>query len=143
MSADLREAIGRYLDHAATPAEIARVEAALLDDAAARIFAEELLLRDLLRHAPPEVPPAEVIARWEAAILGELDEGEAPSWFGQTLELIGWSIRGPALSMSGGSELARVSRDALRYSMPSRTPPKPKAWWRRALGVRLPGRKAP
>lgn len=134
--APLRAAIGRYLDATATAAERAAVEAALLGEDAARIFAEEILLRDLLRHAPPEVPPDEVVARWEAAILGELDAADAPSWFGQTLELIGWSLRGPALSLSGGPELARVSRDALRYSLPSRKPPPQKAWWRRALAWR-------
>lgn len=137
MSDDLRQAIGRYLDHTASPAEVARVEQALVSDEAAQIFAEELLLRDLLRHAPPEVPPAEVVARWEAAIIGELDVEDAPSWFGQTLDLLGWSMRGPALSASTGADLARVGFDSLRYSMPSTKPPKKKPLWRRALGFRL------
>lgn len=133
MSDDLRAQIGRYLDGAATAADRRAVEQALLDDATARIFAEEALLRDLLRHAPPEVPPAEVLARWEAAVIGELEsiEDDAPGWFTQTLTALGWSFRGAALSLDAGVEVTRLSMTGVREALPRREPPPP--LWRRLL----------
>jgi anti-sigma factor RsiW len=133
MSEALRARIGRYLDGQATAAERSAVEQALLEDATARIFAEEVLLRDLLRHAPPEVPPAEVVARWEAAVLGDLESADedAPGWFTQTLDALGWSFRGAALSLDAGAEVTRLSMTGVRSALPKREPPPP--LWRRLL----------
>lgn len=129
----LRAQIGRYLDGLATTADRTAVERALLEDATARVFAEEVLLRDLLRHAPPEVPPAEVVARWEAAVLGELEsaDDDAPGWFTQTLSALGWSFRGAALSLDAGAEVTRLSMTGVRTALPKREPPPP--LWRRLL----------
>ncbi|MCA9542393.1 MAG: hypothetical protein KC620_26030 [Myxococcales bacterium] len=139
MSDALRDQIVRYLDGAASASERAALERSLLDDAVARLFAEELLLRDLLRHAPPEVPPAEVMARWEAAVLGELGAEDQPEarWFSQVMETIGWSLRGPALSINtAGTGQARRGLATLLYGVPVRREPPPKPWWRRALAWR-------
>lgn len=138
MSDALREQVARYLDGAATARERAALEAALLDEAVARVFAEELLLRDLLRHAPPEVPPEEVLARWEAAVLGQLDaDADALGWLAQAVEALGWSVRGPALSLStAGAESARAGLSTVRYSVPRGDRPARPPWWRRVLRLR-------
>lgn len=142
MSATLQDQIARYLDGVASPQERAAVERALVDDDAARVFAEELLLRDLLRHAPPEVPPEEVVARWEAAVLGELDlsDEETPGWLRNVLGALAWSVRGPAMSVNASStDMARLGMSTLRQSLPgagARAPKRKKALWRRVLAWR-------
>jgi len=139
MSDDVKARIARYIDGVATAKERAALERALIDDEVARLFAEEMLLRDLLRRAPPDVTPAEVIARSEAAVLGELmvDDEEVPGWFTQALDAVGWSIRGSAMPFrAAGLEPARMGWSTLRHGMPvSREAPR-KPWWRRALGWR-------
>ncbi len=144
MSAELRDQIARYIDGRASSRERAALERAMVDHDVARLFAEELLLRDLLRHAPPEVPPEQVVARWEAAVLGELDlaSEDTPGWFSQALEGLGWTVRGPAMSLAASGATARLAMSTLRSGLPSRgdtlaTAPKAKkAWWRRALSWR-------
>lgn len=120
-----RDAVVRYLDQTASAAERAALERALVtDEALSAALGEELLLRHLLRHAPPEVPPTEVVARWEAAVLGELAPAEGPGWFTQAVEAFGWSVRGPALAVTAGPDLVR------------RAPRRP--WWRRLLARGTP-----
>ncbi len=136
MSGSLRAQIDRYVDGTASAAERRAVERALVDDAEAmRLLGEALLLRALLQHAPPEVPPEEVVARWEAAVLGELQgaaEGDS-GWFGQALDSLGWSVRGPALSVStAGAAPVWRGVQTLRYGLGSAPPPK-RSIWRRAL----------
>lgn len=133
---DLRAAIGRYLDGGARPGERAAVERALLDEAGAQLLAEELLLRHLLAHAPPEVPPEAVVARWEAAVLGQVaaenaENTVADGWFDTALDVFGWSVRGPALAMNTAG--ARAARDGLTAALNGvpKTPADP--LWRRAL----------
>ncbi len=137
MSEVLRTQVGRYLDGAASAAERDALERALVDAEVARLFAEELLLRDLLRHAPPEVPPEEVVARWEAAVLGELDAAaeDAPGWITRALAGFDWSLRGPAMTFSAAGALGA---SALRFGPQRRRSleaPK-KSWWRRAWAWR-------
>lgn len=134
----LRAVIGRYLDGGARPGERRAVERALLDDAVAQVFAEELLLRHLLRHAPPDVPPADVVARWEAAVLGQVEQATAagtdgPGWFETALDAVGWSLRGPSLAVNtAGARAARTGLSTVLYGAPA-TPAPPKPLWRRAL----------
>ncbi len=135
----VRAAVGRYLDGGARPGERRAVERALLDDAVAEVFAEELLLRHLLRHAPPDVPPEAVVARWEAAVLGQVAEdadaarADGPGWFDSALDAVGWSLRGPSLAVStAGARAARTGLSTVLYGAP--TTPAPKTpLWRRAL----------
>lgn len=134
---ELRDIIARYLDGACSADERATIERALLDDGVARAFAEEVLFRDLVRRAPPDVPPDEVLARWEAAVVGALDAEaaeDAPPWFTQALDAIGWSVLGPAMSVTTrGADLARMGLSSVRYGLPrGRVAPR-RPWWRRVL----------
>lgn len=134
----MREAIARYLDGEASAAEREAVERALLDEDAGRLLAEALCLRHLLTHAPPLAPPPDVLARWEAAVLDALDEAEAPApgrWLDAALDALGWTVRGPALSLSAaGTAQAREGLSTLRYGLPAlRDKPPPRPWWRRVL----------
>jgi len=134
-----RDRIAAYLDGTLPTRERSALERALVtDEEVAQLFGEELLLRDLLRHAPPEVPPAEVLARWEAALMGALDaeDDETPGWVTQALGGLGWTVRGPALSMStAGAGPSLQGLSTLRYGLPSREPRPP--MWRRLLSRAL------
>ena len=126
----LRALVARYLDGAASAAERAGVERALVDDAAvAHALAEELLVRHLLRHLPPEALAPELLGRFEAAVLAELSPEEAPGWLSQAVSALSWTVRGPALSVANGPDLVRLGLASLR--------PAPRApWWRRVWRLR-------
>lgn len=134
----LRAQIVRYLDGVASADERAAVERALLGPEAATIIAEELALRDLLRRAPPVDPPPSLVARWEAAVLGAVERSADPAdagdrgWLDRALDAVGWSVRGPALSVTAaGTAPARSGLSTLRYGVPvRRAEPKPPLWRR-------------
>lgn len=140
----LRAQIVRYLDGVASADERATVERALLGPEAATIIAEELALRDLLRQAPPLDPPPALVARWEAAVLDVVEQSAAPAdaegrgWLDRALDAVGWSVRGPALSVTAvGTAPARSGLSTLRYGVPvRRAEPKPPLW-RRLLALGL------
>lgn len=139
----LRASMARYLDGVASASERAAVERALIDDAAAVMFAEELALRDLLRNAPPLEPPDALLARWQAAVgqaVAEAHATEAASggWLGRALDALGWSVRGPAMTVTtAGAGPARTGLSTLRYGVPLPvSEPKPPLW-RRLIGRSL------
>lgn len=124
MGDDLRTLVARYLDGAATSAERAVVERRLLDDDVARLLAEEVVMRDMLRATPPLDVPAEVVERWEAAVLDSVTADQAlvpverPGWFGQTLSVFGRGLGAASDALApAGAGLARLSARAAQVTV--------------------------
>ncbi len=141
------ERIEAYLSGRLGLEETARLEAELLEQGeVARLFSEELMMRELLGTMPPDEAPDGLTARIEAALpLGvappmsaeqaaeEAARGNAVlEKLGLALEGASWSVRGPAMAFSAlGGDSGRRRAAA---------PPK-KPFWRRAAGLVLKRRK--
>lgn len=109
----LRDLVARYLAGGCSPDEREALERALVRDDVARVFGEELLLRDALRHAPADDPAPELVARWESAVLDAVAEDTRPRtrWWSAASEALGWAA--PARAVPGNAGLTGFS--ALRF----------------------------
>ena len=145
MSQKLEERIDAYLEGALPPEEAERFEQELLDPAVAGLFAEALMLRELLAGAPPDRPPEELIERIEASLEVQRAEDAKPvPRFGRTrvvLSGMSWMYRGPAMAVAPGGSEALSGLGTIRYALgPLNRPAKPKQekppkkpLWRRLL----------
>jgi anti-sigma factor RsiW len=145
MSQKLEERIDAYLEGALPPDEAGRFEQELLDPEVAGLFAEALMLREMLASAPPDQPPEELIELIEATLEVErVEEAEPAPRFGRTraaLSGMSWVYRGPAMAVVPGGREALSGMSTIRYALgPLNRPSKPKTekppkrpLWRRIL----------
>jgi anti-sigma factor RsiW len=145
MSQELEERIDAYLEGALSPEEAERFEQELLDPEVAGLFAEALMLREMLASAPPDGPPEDLIGLIEATLEVErAEEAETAPRFGRTravLSGMSWMYRGPAMAVAPGSREAISGMGTVRYALgPLNRPAKPKPdkppkkpLWRRIL----------
>ena len=145
MSQKLEERIDAYLEGALSPEEAERFEQELLDPEVAGLFAEALMLREMLASAPPDQPPEELIELIEASLEVErAEEAEPVPRFGRTravLSSMSWMYRGPAMAVAPGGREAISGMGTIRYALgplnrtakpkPEKPPKKP--LWRRIL----------
>lgn len=145
MSQKLEERIDAYLEGVLPPEEAERFEQELLDPDVAGLFAEALMLREMLASMPPDQPPGELIEQIEASLEVQRAEDAAPvPRFGRTraaLAGFSWMYRGPAMAVAPGGREALSAMGTIRYALgPLNRPAKPKAekppkkpLWRRVL----------
>ena len=145
MSQKLEERIDAYLEGALSPEEADRFERELLDPEVAGLFAEALMLREMLASMPPDQPPEELIEQIEATLEVErAEEAARAPRFGRTraaLEGFSWMYRGPAMAVGSGGRETVSGLGTIRYALgPLNRPAKPKTekppkkpLWRRIL----------
>ncbi len=124
MKENTQERIEAYLEGRLGLEETHEFERDLLDPQVATLFAEELMLRELIASAPPEGPPNELV---DSIILSleleqETEETKARSRgfprMRAVLQGMGWSIRGPAMAVSNRSGQATISGlSTMRYAL--------------------------
>jgi hypothetical protein len=146
-----QERIEAYLEGRLGLEDTLEFERDLLDPQVATLFAEELMLRELIASAPPDGPPVELV---DSIILSmELEQETAqkePRRQGfprmrAVLQGMGWTVRGPAMAVSGRSGQATISGlSTMRYALgpfgsSSREKVKPapkkkkRRWWLKIL----------
>lgn len=145
MNQKLEERIDAYLEGALSPEEADRFEQELLDPEVSGLFAEALMLREMLASMPPDRPPEELIGMIEASLEVErAEEAARAPRFGRTravLSGMSWMYRGPAMAVAPGGREAYSGMGTIRYALgPLNRPSKPKAekprkkpLWRRIL----------
>jgi len=145
MSQKLEERIDAYLEGALSPEEAERFEQELLDPQVAGLFAEALMLREMLAGMPPDQPPGELIELIEESLdVQRAEDAAQVPRFGRTravLSAMSWMYRGPAMAVAPGGREALSGMGTIRYALgPLNRPAKPKEekkpkkpLWRRVL----------
>lgn len=129
MTTSIEDRIEAYLDGDLSPEQTLEMERALARPEVAGALSRALMVRELLRSAPPDFPPADLLAGLHTLVQDELADGSG----GQeavaerlrfprlraALTGASWSLRGPALAVASSpaarSTLAGLStvRNAL------------------------------
>lgn len=153
MSDNFDAEVDRYLEGELTPEQAVRVEERLLEPEASRALGRALLVRDFLRTQPPDSPPPGLVEYLQATLPAAAGarEPERSRWATRWAALrganraargLGVAVRVPLSAL--GEPSPKVKRTmtfikVLRFGASSMASaltdkPRPKPWWRRAVG---------
>lgn len=128
MTTSMEDRIEAYLDGELTLEHTVEVERALARPEVAEYLSQALMVRELLRTAPPEMPPLGLLSEIHDLVQVQLAEAAAGEVHGSgrrfprlraALAGASWGLRGPAMAMatSGATRTALDGLSAVRVAL--------------------------